>query len=589
MRLSNARWRMLLFAVLLVLPVASACGGLAGEPEVVATVPPRSNVTPNASSGAGETVTIADIPEDVDLALGAEIYAARCTACHGDAGAGDGAMVLNGQIQSIPDFTDPTSIANKTPADYFNIITNGVLDKLMPPWRDALSEDERWAVTMYTYNMAGGDGAVDTAGTTDTTTEEDVTSDAGVPAVVTTEEAEVVAEASSDVSTAVGTVRGVLLNGTEGASVPTDQEVVLHIMDMELNDNTYRATVDEMGGYVFDEIPFLPERGYMVTVSYQGGYFLSDMVFVEPTSPDLALDVEVFETTDDPSALHINTVVYQIEAVPGALEIGQYMVLVNNSDRVFVSAPATEDTPRTSVSFELPDNAVFTDWANDPQRYFVSDDGRTVYDTQAVMPGEQHLVQVVYSFEAESDIELTQSLPYPVVGVVDVYASDTAVEIVSDEAQSLEPQQFGTRMYNGWRFVEADADVDYTIAYRPENAGAVGGGESPLSATTTTNTDDNLPLGIALMFVGGGTIGAAGVLYWRARRDNQADDAYEVASDVVDSVDATSAKAEIDQLFKQIAELDMQYKQGEIAQELYESQRQDLKARLTALMKQQAN
>jgi hypothetical protein len=91
------------------------------------------------------------------------------------------------------------------------------------------------------------------------------------------------------------------------------------------------------------------------------------------------------------------------------------------------------------------------------------------------------------------------------------------------------------------------------------------------------------------MFVGGGTIGAAGVLYWRARRDNQADDAYEVASDVVDSVDATSAKAEIDQLFKQIAELDMQYKQGEIAQELYESQRQDLKARLTALMKQQAN
>jgi hypothetical protein len=55
----------------------------------------------------------------------------------------------------VPDFTDPERRAGLTVEDYFEVITNGRIDKLMPPWKDALSEEERWAVAEFAYSLAG--------------------------------------------------------------------------------------------------------------------------------------------------------------------------------------------------------------------------------------------------------------------------------------------------------------------------------------------------------------------------------------------------------------------------------------------------
>lgn len=146
-----------------VVALLSACGGLGGEPEVVGTIPPPPSATPQPEQPAQPEWSLPESPPD--LVLGAEIYAQNCTECHGIGGAGDGPLVASGQVVNVPNFTDRDTVAPKTPMEYFEIITDGNLENLMPPWRNALSDEERWAVTMYTYMLYAEPEAIERGAT----------------------------------------------------------------------------------------------------------------------------------------------------------------------------------------------------------------------------------------------------------------------------------------------------------------------------------------------------------------------------------------------------------------------------------------
>lgn len=136
----NKRTLQIVISFVLILVVA-ACDGLAGEPEIVQTV---QLATP--------------IPETLDspvsLSRGAAIYAENCVRCHGAGGAGDGELVLSGDVQNVSNFTDPLTIQDQSLQAWFDIITNGNLEAVMPPWKDALSAQNRWAVALYTYTLS---------------------------------------------------------------------------------------------------------------------------------------------------------------------------------------------------------------------------------------------------------------------------------------------------------------------------------------------------------------------------------------------------------------------------------------------------
>ncbi|MBZ0287144.1 MAG: c-type cytochrome, partial [Anaerolineae bacterium] len=123
----------------------AGCAGLAGEPAIVVTFPPQPTAAP-------QTIRLPQTAPDV--ALGAQLYAENCTRCHGLTGQGDGEMVQSGQVTDVPDFTTPQTAQDASPVAWFEIVTNGRLEKLMPPWNEKLSEAQRWAVTMYVYTLA---------------------------------------------------------------------------------------------------------------------------------------------------------------------------------------------------------------------------------------------------------------------------------------------------------------------------------------------------------------------------------------------------------------------------------------------------
>jgi mono/diheme cytochrome c family protein len=122
----------------------AACGGLSGEPQIIVTLPPQ----PTVIQDVGYPL------QPPDIARGVQIYAENCTRCHGVSGASDGELVKSGEVLPMPALTDPATARDQTPQDFFRTITEGRLDKLMPPWNEKLSEADRWAVALYTYTLA---------------------------------------------------------------------------------------------------------------------------------------------------------------------------------------------------------------------------------------------------------------------------------------------------------------------------------------------------------------------------------------------------------------------------------------------------
>ena len=128
--------------------ILAACGT---DIQVGDSTIPSSTTTAEPESAASAGPVAAD--GRFSVAAGQAFYVQLCIVCHGESGQGDGstASVLDPKPAN---FTDRELRDSRTPADRFDIISNGVADTGMPAWGSALDEDERWAVLYYTWSLA---------------------------------------------------------------------------------------------------------------------------------------------------------------------------------------------------------------------------------------------------------------------------------------------------------------------------------------------------------------------------------------------------------------------------------------------------
>src|SRR5689334_5614391 len=102
------KWIIFISACLLL----AGCGGLAGEPQIVSTLPP-------STAAPTEPPYPSSAP---DIAAGAQIFAQNCVRCHGTGGAGDGELVKSGQVPPPLSFADPKTSSADTPVIWYNTI-----------------------------------------------------------------------------------------------------------------------------------------------------------------------------------------------------------------------------------------------------------------------------------------------------------------------------------------------------------------------------------------------------------------------------------------------------------------------------------
>jgi len=613
--------------ILCALVCLSACSGLGGEPRIVATFPPATR--------APDTGLPSQRPE---LAQGAAIFAENCTRCHGVTGQGDGPLVVSGQLPTPPpDFTDPATTRDQTVTAWFDVITHGRLENLMPPWGDTLTETERWAVAIYTYTLNypsdqvtrgksvwnencaschGDTGTGDGPRAGEFETVIDLTepaalvakSDAAlfnllstgtgsdvhafsatlddterwaavaftrtlsladaelleqsVPPPVATEEVDDSAAEATEaaaVSEAQGVVRGQVVNGTADGAVSSGLTVTLRIFDSEMNPESLETTVNEDGSFVFEDVSIRADYGYLATTSYLGRTFSSEMKTGEPSAAVLDLPITVFETTSDASAISINSFLAQISAEENSLQVAQILSFRNASDRVFSLDETVDGDRHISIRLSLPPGARIMNTANETDRYGLSDDGATLLDTQPVYPGQNHIVHVIYSLPYNGSTRIELPFDYALEGSAQLLVESGSLRVSSQQLPLLGTQSMGSLVVEAYG-AELSLPAGEVLSF--EISGS--------AATESAVVQPNNVLPYAFIAAGSLFILVAAALFYFGRR--------------------LPTRAGEDQrlrqmLIEQIAALDDLNQNGQIDPKAYAVRRQELKARLSELMK----
>jgi mono/diheme cytochrome c family protein len=124
--------------------VLSACSFSLAED----ITPPPDYVSPTTPPDLGPLYP----SEPPSPARGEEFYATSCAPCHGEDGLGNGVMASSMPV-AVPaiGLRDIASMAS--PAEWYEAITNGNIDRGMPPFVSHSSE-ERWDVLAYTYSLS---------------------------------------------------------------------------------------------------------------------------------------------------------------------------------------------------------------------------------------------------------------------------------------------------------------------------------------------------------------------------------------------------------------------------------------------------
>ncbi len=536
-------------------------------------------------------------------------YAENCAPCHGAAGLGDGPAAAG---LGVP----PTAlgryeaIAARSWQELFEITKNGNMARMMPPWKNRLTDQEIWDTVAYAWTLHtsaaeveqgkqlydanctachGPDGrglvpgAPDLSDFATTATVSQATWAAavangkgtmpGFAGKLTEAEQRAVLEYVRSLSLGgplfrgplekgTGVISGTITNGTTGQPMP-GLTVELGIFDhTELVEQ--RATeTDATGRYLFTELPTDPQVIYAARVVYPAGVpYSSDFISFDTGQTEINLPVTVYETTSDPAGVRAERVHFIIEfdpALPGEALIAELIVFSLDGNRTYVG------DGNAVLRFPLPAGA--TDLGINEEeiggRFQATADG--FVDLLPLRPGA-NVRQVLYRYSlpyTADRLELTRALPYP-AAAVNALISDVGQTVSSPQLadQGKRATQGATYFNLAATNLPAGQEVTIRMTKLPS---AQGGGGSGGGVTAASRVVVFLLVGLAAA--------VAALLV-----------AYPMLRGRVAPARATPAGLDREALLDALARLEDAHEAGEIPEAAYRDQRLRLKAQLRDLL-----
>jgi len=92
-------------------------------------------------------------PSPESLARASKWWKLDCAMCHGKDGDGKGSLAADMKLK-IADFTDPSTLKDRTDGEIFYVIKNGHQD--MPPEGDRIKPQENWDLVNYVRSLSAG-------------------------------------------------------------------------------------------------------------------------------------------------------------------------------------------------------------------------------------------------------------------------------------------------------------------------------------------------------------------------------------------------------------------------------------------------
>jgi LPXTG-motif cell wall-anchored protein len=508
------------------------------------------------------------VPDEV-ISQGKTIYEEKCASCHGLSGKGDG---LDAATLTIApnDFTNQAYMAQNSTSKLYQNITYGVQPD-MPAFSQLLDDNQRWSVASYLRTLTFVFPQNAASAYPSPESGETVISTTPYPEPVASQEPEATEAAiPSSTDDFMGTVTVQLINGS-GGDPPSDAPVTLYGFDSMQNTYSETLTMGDNGVYTFTNVAMPLNRVFLAGTDYDSGTYGSDIVNVDQSTPDLNLQITVYNSTTDLSSLTTDRVHILFDFTdPQNAQVIEVFIISNPLQESVV--PPTKDG--TVVTFPLPKgytNLQFQDGELGGRYEEVS---QGFADKMTVSPGIGEY-QVIFSFQMPYNrkLDFVQPMFLPTSAVV-VMIPENGIKISSDQLQDGGTRDFQNstyHMYNGSGLL-AGSTLEFSLSGAPRNGS---------TSIFNTGTTQNLAIGLGVF----GLALVAGGL-WLFRR-NQRKLSMVSTTDSTDMVDAqigaeTSAH-DADTLMDAIIALDDQFHAGNLPEEVYLQRRAALKEKLRKL------
>ena len=489
---------------------------------------------------------------NADLDKGKAVYAANCESCHG----------ADGSQNKLNDLAAMSTLA---PQDLFDRYTGVGTDGIHQ--FSALDDESRWAVTHYARSLTtrfDPQAVAELPSPTPTISPEigatpGATGEATQPTDATPG---ATPEAVTSALGALGAVRGSVINGTSGGASTSGMEIQLKGLTLDdtgqiIEFMTKTGAVEADGSYSFADLPFdRQQSAYAVSVIYNGVEF-ANAELIDPSKPEMDLQVTVYETATDPSVLSVASHHLILQQHPDALLVNEVMILSNASDRVFVSPEPVAGGRKGSVAIVIPADAYGLAFEGGELGGRFAQVGDTIYDTQQILPGDQsHTITLSYILPFSAARDMTIDVSYPTA----------QLNVLAEEGLDVSSAQL-TNM--------GAADVPGQTTYTRYNAQNLTVGQPvTIRASKPIQINDALRIGLSALLAA--LVIGSGALWLARRRAGPAKSA------------SVAIRPDLDEgLVKQIAALDDDFAAGKINRFDYEARRAELKAALAEKMEEE--
>jgi mono/diheme cytochrome c family protein len=549
-----------------------------------------------------------------DLAKGAEIFVTECAPCHGSSGLGDGPM--NEQLSVPVAAIGLSAVAQKaSPADWYAVVTQGNMVRMMPPFSQKLSDQQRWDVVAYAMSLHGSPEMVSqgqalfkkTCDGCDTRffrsqenmaalsdddlislmlqgsedfpafgadLEKDqlyavaaylralsVSETAPTPAPASTTATPASAESyPNPTDTLAGLVRASI--AVPGGKLPAGLTVTLrgydHAMDASGPQETLTLTAvpNADGSLVFENVELPENRILLIETEYKGITYQSELTVVEAGMNGITLaPLTIYDTSSDLTALVVSQGHIFLDVSAGQVQIIEFFG-VSNPTQTSVLVPVTTDQMALA---QMPEGA--------SSLGFDAQQGQAMpvqaVEGFAMPPSEQEYglvagYQMAYSDPLELNLPFTLAMPEGSSLFVPV-----GVKLEGQGLTDMGQQDVGNgTIYQVYQFgpLEAGSSLTVKIKGQPQ---AEDNAKEPAGSRQTLVIGAGA-LGLLL-------IGVGGWLYLRDRKqtsklddendENQDGEEFENANSVLDAIIA----------------LDDLHRGGKIPDEAYQKRRSELK------------
>ncbi|MBE7470472.1 MAG: hypothetical protein DPW09_29560 [Anaerolineae bacterium] len=540
---------------------------------------------------------------------GRALWAENCQPCHGPAGKGDGPASAN-IPDPLPNMTDPEKAWQYVPAENFEVIKNGRIEKLMPPWGNQLSDAQIWDLTAYVWSLSlkpeeiatgetifsqqcaachgnggAGDGLEASAAMVSFTDLAAMSqrSQANLQANFQASDAHTSLNSLSDqelrqvlsyvrtfsfkLPQRNGVLKGQAINASTGQPFG-NVEITLRIIENNTEVERLTTQADSAGNYTFEKLPTDHSILYVVEGRYKDITYFSDQPgLFTPDSAETTLDLKVYETTPSAEAVSVSQLHYLMTFTPEAVNVVQVFVLGNTGNKTYIG------TEGQTLSFTLPSNAKNVTFEDDPtgKRFIKTDSGYT--DTEPVTPGENtSSIVAVYNLPYEDTLTIDVPLPADVVSA-NVLMQAQGAKLSSEQLEFVETGEFQGTSFSIFSAADLKKEQPLTLRLTDLDKLTFPTEASAPSAVAPGGTMDQNLLRWIVIGLGAAVIVFVAVGYPHLRP--------QVAGQESSAEDADLRRQK---LLLMLARLDEVFEAGELDRQIYHRARAKYKAELAQLM-----